>query len=115
ELSQRSAALASDALDDGAGLRCRHAADDRTARLDDARLLGRDARQAVAELLRVIEADAGDDRQRRPADVGRIKTTAETNLDDGRLGATTPEVEEAQRRRNLEERQLQAGRRRQRR
>src|SRR5207247_2140773 len=103
ELSQWGAAPPAHLLDDGAGLGRGDAADGRPARLDDAGLLPRDALQGVAQLLRVVEADARDDRDARPADVRGVKAAAQPDLDNGGLDPAADEVQEAQGRADLEE------------
>ena len=44
----------------------------RHARLDDARLLRGDLFHRVSEPVAVVQSDAGDDRERRTTDVGRV-------------------------------------------
>ena len=62
QLAQRAPALESDAADGVAWLAVAYAADRRPAALADPGLLGRDRRQRIAQLTRVVERDAGDDR-----------------------------------------------------
>ena len=78
-----------------------HAADHRHARLDDAGLFAGDRRQRVAELLRVVEADAGDDRDQRLADVGRIEPAAQSHFQHGRVQPALGKPQQGQRRDDL--------------
>src|SRR5207237_6746051 len=88
ELAQRRAAFARRGLDDLPRFRHAYAAQRRPPRLDDARLLEGNLRQRVAELLRVVEADARDDGDQRRADVGRVEASAEADLEHGDIDAT---------------------------
>ena len=62
-----------------------HAANDGDAALDNARLFFGDGRQGLAQLLDVVEADAGNQRDGRRADVGRIEPAAEPHFQDGHI------------------------------
>src|SRR5262245_32934094 len=106
QLPQARPSFAARLLDHFTRFRIAHATDGRPACLDDARFLEGDFRQRVAEHLHVIEADAGDNRDERLADVGRIETPAEANLDHGEIDLAANEVKEAEGGADFEERQL---------
>ena len=80
----------------------RHAADHRDPPLDDARLLPGDGRQGVAQLPLVIEADAGDDRDQRAADVRGVQPAAQSHFQNGDVGLLAGEVEHRGRGEDLE-------------
>ena len=94
-LNQPAAVLPGDAGDHRLRLRFRDAAHDRHARLDDPGLFAGDRGERVAELLRVVEADAGDDRHDGQADVGRIEPAAESDFQHGRVDLPLDEVHAA--------------------
>ena len=83
-LDQATAPLPANLPDHVAGFRFDDSADHGHARLDNARLLPRDRRQGVSQLLRMVEADAGDDRDGRLADIGRIEPSAQADFKHGR-------------------------------
>ena len=66
---------------------------------------GPGAASSVAKLLGVIETDAGDQGDRRPADVGGVETAPQPDLDHRRVHPAAHEVEEADGRGHLKERQ----------
>ena len=68
-----------DNLDDG---RLVASQDDRNSRLDDPRLLRGDLLDRVAEPVAMVESDLRDDAKRGFADIGRIKTSAESAFED---------------------------------
>ena len=74
--------------------------------LDDAGLLGGNLLQRVAEELRVVKADIGDDAQQRRDDVGAVETAAHANFDDGDVDLLAGEVVEGHADGHLEERQM---------
>ena len=76
--------------------------------LDDTRLFGSDLRERVAEVLRVVEADVGDDAEDGRDDVRAVQTAAEACLDDGDVHLAAAEIVEGHGRGQLEEGGLQA-------
>ena len=85
-------------------LRLDNPADHRHSRLDDPRLLPRDCRQRVSQLLRMVKADAGDDRDRRLADIGRIEPSTQADFQHGCLNLMTLKVQHGHGRDDFEER-----------
>ena len=75
----------------------------RDAGLEDPRLLGGDLAQRVAQLVRVLELDAGDAGDLGPHDVGRIEAAPEPDLEDHALDPGLPEAHQGRRRRRVEE------------
>ena len=82
---QTAAARSADLANHVAGLRLDDPADDRHSRLDNARLFPGDGGQRVSQLLGMVEADAGDDGNRRLADIGRIEPSAQADFEHGGL------------------------------
>ena len=96
QLAEWGVTFAADAFDDPPGLRPRGPADHRPTRLDDAGFFHGDASQAVPELLRVVEADAGDERHHRPAHIRGIEPPSQPDLHDGCLHSPADEMQKAQ-------------------
>jgi hypothetical protein len=72
-------------------------------RLQDARLLPRDRRLGRAELVRVLELDAGDAGDGRAHDVRRVEPAAEPDLDQRAVDPGLGEQNEGDRGRRIEE------------
>ncbi len=102
QFRQAAAALPGDFANHLPRLVGRHAADHRHARLDDSCLFSGDGRQRFAELLRVVEADARDDRKARRANVGRIEPAAKPHFHHGCPHAASGEMAKGHRRDDLE-------------
>ena len=80
--------------DHGARLIGHRRADHRAAGFDDARLLGRDLFDGVAQPIAVIQPDARDDRNQRHDDVGRVEPAAQPGFQHGQPDARLPEQDE---------------------
>jgi len=91
-------------LDDRHRLGFLRRADQRHAGLDDAGLLERDERQRMAQQLDMVVAQAGDARDRRVNDVGRIQPAAQPHFEHGPFDALLRKVLECQRGHYLERR-----------
>ena len=79
-------------------------ADHRHPRLDNARLLSGNCGERVSQLLRMVEADVGDDRDCRLADIGRIEPSAQADFKHGCLGVLSSKVQQGHGRRDFKER-----------
>jgi len=82
---------------------------DRPAGLDDARLLGRDQVELVAEHIAMVEADRSDHRDLRLHDVGGVEPSAQTHLDDANVHAPPCELEKGHGRHELEKTRMIVG------
>ncbi len=90
--------------DDGGDMRLIIHGDERHARLGDARLLGGDLGDCVAEERLMVDAELGDAAdQRRGDDVGRVQPAAKADFDDAGIGRMFGKGKEGHRRRHLEE------------
>jgi len=69
---------------------------DRPPTFDDPRLLAGDLRDGITEQLTVVEADAGDDREKRAHDIGGIEASPETRFEDSDIHTRPREVDEGQ-------------------
>src|SRR6266404_7960992 len=76
--------------------------DDGDTGLHDTRLLARDRRDRVAEILLVIAADVGDHGDRRDDDVRRVEASAEADLEHLHLDALGGERDPREQRHHLE-------------
>jgi hypothetical protein len=74
----------------------------RHTRFDDARLLGRDQRQGVAQQRGVLQADGGDDADGRGDDVGGVQPAAQPHLQHHPIDLLLGEVEQGQHGHDLE-------------
>ena len=81
-----------------------HPADGRAPPFEDTGLLRRDQPERIAELAGMVEGDAGDDRQGRPNDVGRVEPSSHADLEHDRPHPAAGEQEQSHRRGDLEER-----------
>ena len=72
------------------------------ALVDDAGLLAGDPGDVVAEVFDVVDADRGDDRDRRVDHVGGVPATAHAHLDDGDVDGRVGERRERHRGEHLE-------------
>ena len=107
QLCQWAAPLGGKMLDHVAGIRRQHAADDRPAGFENAGLLEGNPGKRITEDFRVVETDAGDDREERLADVGGVEPSAEAHFDHGEIDAAAHEVQEAKSSGQLEKGRLQ--------
>jgi hypothetical protein len=76
--------------------------DHRAAALDDASLLRGDLSDGGAEQMHVVEADAREDRQHGPRDVGGVEPSTEAGLEHGQIDSRPREMHERHRRQHLE-------------
>ena len=79
----------------------------RHALFDDAGFFGGYLFDGVAQNVGMVEADVGDNRQRRRDDVGAIQPSAKADLDDGYIDLPLGEIEEREGGGYLEKRRLQ--------
>ena len=92
QFHKRRPALAANLFDHDTRFWGRRPADGRPARFDNSGLFHGDAGQPIAELLGVIQADAGNDRHLGQADVRGIESATQADLDHGNIHAATHEV-----------------------
>ena len=104
--SGRFPAARHDPFNHGPGPCLRHAADDRHARLDDPCFLECDLLDAIPEHLRVVEADACDDRHQRRYDIRGVEAPTEADFDHGNVALLPQEMQEPQSRTDLEKERL---------
>ena len=91
---ERSPAPVAYSLDDLACFGRYRAADGRDSRFNNSRLLHGNARQPVSQLARVVQTNAGDERDLRQADVCRVKASAQADFENCYVHAASNEMQE---------------------
>jgi len=110
DAKERRAGPLGGAFDDSHRLRPLRLADDRNARLDDTGLLSGDGFERPAQLVRVVDADGGENAHVRPKDVRRIEPPAQPHLNDRQVHGFIGEMAKGERGEDLEEGRRVAGR-----